>query len=112
MKRQFIVCLACSLITTIGWSDEKVFVYDDHGRRDPFWSLVNPGGTIVTYETDFVITDLTLEGISVGASGDNIAIINGRVVKTNDTIGQFVVSKINKDSVILTKGQEKFELKL
>ncbi|MBN1869964.1 MAG: hypothetical protein JW847_05245 [Candidatus Omnitrophica bacterium] len=88
------------------------FVYDDHGRRDPFWPLVNANGVILNYESEFLITDLALEGIMAGTDGKNMAIINGRVLKTNDTIGQFSVGRIGEDSIILMKGKQKFELKL
>ncbi|MCK4882435.1 MAG: hypothetical protein KAS92_05380, partial [Candidatus Omnitrophica bacterium] len=88
------------------------FVYDDNGRRDPLWPLVNSNGAILNYESEFLITDLALEGIMVGTDGENLAIINGRVLKANDSIGQFAVERIAGDSIILKKGKQKFELKL
>lgn len=91
---------------------EKPFVYDDNGRRDPLWPLVNSNGAILNYESEFLITDLTLEGIMAGTDGENMAIINGRVLKANDAIGQFIVGRIAEDSIILKKGKQKFELKL
>ena len=92
--------------------DPEPFVYDDSGRRDPFWPLVNSNGAILNYESEFLITDLALEGIMAGTAGENLAIINGRVLKTGDTIGQFVVERIVEDSIILKRGRQKFELKL
>ena len=94
------------------WAEGERFVYDDHSKRDPLWPLVNAGGSVLSYDTDFVVTDLSIEGIMLGGDGQNLAIINGRIVKVNDNVGQFIVSEITKDTVILTKGQEKFELKL
>ena len=91
---------------------QKPFVYDDNGRRDPLWPLVNSNGAILNYESEFLITDLALEGIMVGTDGENLAIINGRVLKANDSIGQFAVERIAGDSIILKKGKQKFELKL
>ena len=88
------------------------FIYDDGGRRDPLWPLVNSNGAILNYESEFLITDLALEGIMAGTDGENMAIINGRVLKAHDAIGQFVVRKIGDDSIILKKGKQKFELKL
>jgi len=93
-------------------SEEKSFVYDDHGHRDPMWALVSPNGVIFNYETDFLVTDLSLEGIMAGADGENVAIINGHILKIKDAIGQFVVERINDDSIVLKKGKQKFELKL
>ena len=92
--------------------EQKPFVYDDHGRRDPLWRLVTPEGTIKNYETEFLITDLALEGIMAGTDGKNFAIINGRVLKKNDMIGQFIVERIGDDKIVLRKGRKKFELKL
>lgn len=88
-------------------------VYDDHGRRDPFWPLVSAYGTMLSYETDYVITDLHLEGIMLGSSGsESLAIINGQVVKSKEKIGQFLVDEIQSDAVILKKEQQTFELRL
>ena len=88
------------------------FIYDDHGRRDPLWRLVGSNGTIFNYETEFLITDLVLEGVMAGAGEGNLAIINRRILKAGDVIGQFIIEKIDKNSVILKKGKQKFELKL
>lgn len=92
--------------------EKSVFAYDDHGRRDPLWPLVTSAGVIMNYETDFLITDLSLEGVVVGSGEGDLAIINGRIVKTNDQIGQFTVLQIERDKVILLKDQQKFELRL
>ena len=89
----------------------KVFLYDDHSKRDPFWGLVSSSGIILNYETEYLITDLNLEGIMAGHN-ENLAIINGRVVKKNDNIGQFIVEDIGLESVMLTKGVQKFELRI
>jgi len=91
---------------------KEPFVYDDHGRRDPLWRLVGPSGAVLSYETEFLLTDLALEGIMAGAGGENLAIINGRVLQAHDSIGQFVVERIGEDSIVLKKDKQKFELKL
>jgi hypothetical protein len=89
-----------------------MFVYDDHRSRDPFSPLVTPSGAIITQDKDLVVTDMILEGIMTEGGGKNIAIINGRIVGKNDTIGTFVVIRIEKDIVILQKGQKIYSLKL
>ena len=97
---------------TAGWAaEESSFVYNDKGQRDPFWPLVGPSGLIITYDTDFLITDLILEG-TMSAEGGGIAIINGKVLRQNDNIGQFIVQQIDTNSVTLTKDGKKFVLKL
>lgn len=93
-------------------NEEASFTYEDDGKRDPFWKLVSPSGAILNYETDFLITDLALEGIMAGKDGQNYAIINGRILKPTDSIGQFVVEQIDDNRIVLKKGRQKFELKL
>ena len=38
----------------------KPFVYDDHGKRDPMWYLVNTGGVVMDYSSEIVLSDLFL----------------------------------------------------
>lgn len=90
----------------------EVFVYDDHGKRDPLWPLVNSSGIIVNYEKEVLVSDLILEGIIGGADGENMAIINGRVIQAPDKIGEFHVQEITEHAVILYKDEQRFELKL
>jgi len=112
MRFFLIALLMFTAFNTVTAEENEQFVYDDQGRRDPFWRLVSPSGAILNYETDFLITDLALEGIMAGKDGKNYAIVNGRILKAADVIGQFVVERIDDDRVILKKGRQKFELKL
>ena len=41
---------------------QEAFVYDDHGKRDPFVPLVSSAGMVVTYDEDLSVNDLVLEG--------------------------------------------------
>jgi len=104
-----ILILICALPVL---AQDSPFVYDDHGKRDPFWPLVGETGNIISYETDFTISDLVLEGIMAGARGGHIAIINGRIVKTGDALGNFTILDVQPESVKLKKDNLKFELKL
>ena len=92
--------------------ESEKFHYDDAGKRDPFWPLVEAGGTVRTYESDFLISDLALEGIMYSPNNQGAAIINGRVVKSGDTIGHYEVTEVMENSVILIKGDERYELRL
>ncbi len=96
------------------WAQEqgRDFVYDDHGRRDPFWSLVTPAGVVMNYDSDVQISDLTLGGIISGKDTENLAIINNTIVKAHDKIGLFVVDKIEQDKVFLIQGEQSFVLKI
>lgn len=108
-----------SALILMGWASvqaettqEKPFVYDDKGRRDPLMKLVTADGAIVSYDMDLSIDDLALEGIIFDAQQNSLAIINGKIVKVNDKMGLFTVSRIEQNRVILHKGQESFFLEL
>lgn len=120
MKKSFILVIVLLLNSDLVWAEKtrqpetaqqsgEVFVYSDHGRRDPFWSLIK-NGVIVNYDNDIQLADMVLEGIIAGTDGKNLAIINNNIVKANDRIGLFVVDKIEINKVVLMKGQEIFEL--
>ena len=89
-----------------------VHAYDAHDRRDPFWPLVNSKGMIISFEKDLLATDLVLEGIYVGEAGRNVAIINGKILQRDESIGVFTVKDIKENRVTLQKGQERIILKL
>ncbi len=105
-------CIGILLFCSNALADKIPFVYDDHGQHDPFVPLVTPAGSVVTYDVDLNTGDLVLEGIVVDDLGKNAAIINGKVVAIHDTIGPYTIDAILVDQVNLSKGEEKFEIKL
>lgn len=111
---RFFIIFSLLIFSFLLWAQEKeeAFVYDDHGRRDPFWQLVTPSGVVMNYDADVQISDLTLAGIISGKNGENLAIINNTIVKSSDKIGLFVVDKIEQDQVLLIKGEQSFVLKI
>lgn len=109
--KYWLIIFTILIVAPLG-AEETSFIYEDQGRRDPFWPLVDQHGVILNFEMELLITDLLLEGIMADAQGDDLAIINGHIVGPQDSVGQFVVLSIKKDSVILMQGQQKFELKL
>ena len=88
------------------------FTYDDKGKQDPFLHLVSATGSIINFDGELLITDMVLEGIIAGEEGNNVAIINGIIVKVNDELGPYKVQKVGSDTVVLGKDQERFVLKL
>lgn len=100
------------LWTTAALATTPEFSYNDHDKRDPFWPLVSPTGELIDYEKGFQLTDLKMEGIMVADNGKNLAIINGKVIKENDRLGPVTVIEIKKDMVILSNGQQRFELRM
>ena len=91
---------------------DEGFIYNDHEKRDPFWPLVSPSGTILSYDKDLLISEISLEGIMTDPQGRNVAIINGTVLKQGDNIGLFEITAITKTQVTLKKGQEQAVLDL
>lgn len=113
MTRWGILAIVVLLAGSSGYAgDDKSFAYKDFGRRDPLWPLVTPSGAVMNYESEMFVSDMVLEGIIVDPSGQNLAIINGVIVKNWDKVGQYIVKNISTTSVVLMKGQEEFILKL
>ncbi len=119
----FLLCLFISLISTgfnvYGNSTDvakvgvDLFKYDAAGRRDPFMPLVTKEGKIAFgYGTIRSIEDIRLEGIVYDPSGDSIAVINGMVLKENDTIGNIKLIKIESDKVSLLFNQTEHVIRL
>lgn len=108
---RFSVLMAFLVLSSSAFGQD-IKVYDDHGRRDPFGPLVSSSGAVIVYDSDLTSADMNLEGVLADASGQNLAIINGKVVKLGDHVGLFVVDVIAQDHVELIKDQERFTLKL
>ena len=111
MKRSVMFILCGLVIASVAWAEEAEFVYNDHGARDPFWPLVTAGGALVNYDTNFTVSEMTLEGVIEDGRG-GLAIINGTVVEVGKRIGQYIVQAINPDRVILEKDGQTIELRL
>ena len=91
---------------------ENDFTYDDAGKRDPLWPLLGSRGVVIHYDKDIAVSDMVLEGVVVEPTGESVAVINGNIVKLGDQVGMFVIKAIQKNSVLLEKGQEIFTLKI
>lgn len=100
------------LLVANALADKPAFVYDEHGKHDPFTPLVTPTGVIVTFESDLSVGDLMLEGIVADALGNNAAIINGKIVAAGDVIGSYTVESIGVDEVHVIQGDQKSVVKL
>ncbi len=91
---------------------QETFVYNDHSKRDPFAPLVSSTGIVITYDESLSVNDLVVEGVVSDASGNNLAIVNGKIVKSQDQIGPYTVGTIFDDHVEFLKGSQKFVLKV
>lgn len=108
----FVILFCTSFPIFATGQGENNFVYQDNGKRDPFWPLVSSSGNIINYDSDLSVTDMVLEGIMFDNNNNAIAIVNGKVVKKGDVVGDFTVESLEQNQVIFSKGEEKFELKL
>lgn len=70
--------------------------------RDPFNSLRST--------KDYQRSSLELKGISLGKNKNGFAFINSEIVKKGDTIGEYEVTEIQRNRVLLRKGQQSFYL--
>ena len=94
-------------------SSGKNFVYNDQGRRDPFFPLVDANGRVLMVCEDTTkVGDLQLEGILWDSEEDSFVIINGEIFAEGESIGDFRVIKIEKTQVTLSRNNEKCILKL
>ena len=110
MKRMALA-LMLTVVPVAAFAEGAAFIYDPHGARDPFLPLVTPSGAIITYETEFVVAEMALEGIVFDGAG-RMAIINGNIVEAGKMIGLYTVQSIEKDRVILLKDGETSVLQL
>ncbi len=78
--------------------------YESKGKRDPFVPLVgqDKGSHSTGLEGIVSVNDVLLEGIAIGPSGKNIAILNGQIVKEKDRFGLLQIKKISKKTVELS----------
>ena len=101
------------LFTSLSYADElKPFVYNENGKKDPFAPLVSSEGSLISFETEATVSDIILEGIVFDAAENNLAIINGKIVRVGDKILSFKVKKISGKQVELINGEEIVIVKL
>ncbi len=101
-RSMFALMLIIGTACAPAFAGEPSFVYDAHNARDPFLPLVTAGGAIITYDTEFAVSEMALEGI-VSDNGGRIAIINGNIVELGKMIGFYTVQDIQADRVILLR---------
>ena len=108
------LCIVTMLLVgaSVGLGQDKSFIYDAHGKRDPFLPLVLSSGEVISYETDLEISHMALQGILADPQGNSLAVINGKVVKPGDHVGAYEVELIEAGQVQLRKDQEQFSLQL
>ncbi len=105
MKRKIVyIIIVVAAAMMLYLLPEQVFGYEPKGKRDPFVPLVGQekGNRLAGLKGVVSINDVTLEGIAIGSSGKNIAILNGEMVKENDQFGLIQIKKISRKTVELS----------
>jgi len=77
-------------------------------ERDPFLRI-DPNSQKINAPLEF--SDLVLSGI-IEREGQTMALINGHIVGEGDMFSRFVVREIRTEEVVLTRGIERFVLRL
>lgn len=102
-----------SLTASIYLTGAEQFKYEGKDRRDPFVPLVNEQGKITTSSSAVgSIKDIVLEGIVWDPKGGSIVIINQNILKEQDFIGDYQLTKIESDRVILKKANKEYVVEL
>ena len=96
--------------TALNAQSVKEFTYDSKGKRDPFVSLIGGGKDEGADERN--AGEYRVEGIIFDPGKESLTVINGKVLKEGDSIGPYKVVKIEKTSVLLSKQDEVFSLRL
>ncbi len=107
-----IVLVSILIVAPPVYAQDKAHTYDEHGKVDPFRPILSEVGAVIKYDTEITINDMILEGIVADPKGNNVAIINGKIVKPADKAGPFTVEAIGVEQVDLSKDGEHFMLKL
>ena len=113
MKRFLIYTVA--LLGTITFFSiihaEDSFVYQSHGRRDPFVPLVGASATVTDSLEDVMsIDDIRLQGLATDSSGKRAAILNGEMIKKGQTIGRVTVKEILEEKIVIMIDEDRYEI--
>ena len=81
--------------------------YESKDKKDPFIPVVtNDGQLLMKIQSEEKDIDLNLEGIIYESKGQSMAIINGEILKVDDSIGNVKIVEIRKDSIVYSKDGE------
>lgn len=96
----FFVSLCCffNFFTLCSVYGEEL-TYHTGDRRDPFTPLVGPDGIMMQ---KMRTSDFVVEGIIFDPPAGSLALINGEMFKSGDTINEAIIVQIFKDRVLLS----------
>lgn len=91
-------------------SDESAPKYEKGKKRDPFIPIITSDGQLINIEDEDKEIQFNLEGIIFDKEGHSMAIINGQILKKNDTILDAKIVEVRKNSVVYVKDGDIFVL--
>jgi len=106
--------LAIPFLPCLAESSDTKYVYDSHGKRDPFVPLVgsDKAGSAESLEEVMSIDDVYLQGVASDSVGQKIAILNGQMIKEGQTIGRVTVKSISQNKVAILIDDREYELNI
>ena len=84
--------------------------YESSGRRDPFMPLVTSDGRLVKLDSDTGESGISVEGIVFDQKGLSYALVNGKVVRVGDAVGDYQVLSIDNDRIVFIKEGQIYEV--
>ncbi|MBM3243904.1 MAG: hypothetical protein FJZ12_03620 [Candidatus Omnitrophica bacterium] len=111
IKKIFFILIFVLLAQVFSVAQEE-FIYDPKGERNPFMPLVTSDGVLIKLKPRTTTSGLDLEGIIYDKISLSYAVVNGRVVKVGDFVGDYQVLDIKENKVVFIKEGEPFEVDL
>jgi hypothetical protein len=92
------VLLSVMMVSPLVRGDESI-----PAGRDPFVPLVGADRDIVNLgiKSIYTLSDLKFEGITTGARGEKLLILNGELIAEGETIGSVSVVEVASNSAIV-----------
>lgn len=110
MKRKFVVILFIMAVAASAMAQETQLKYDSAKKKNPFIPYVTGDGQLINVQEEDGDVRINLEGIIYDEGGQSMAIINGEILKKNDTIGNAKIVDIKREGIVYSKDGEIFTL--
>lgn len=107
----FILAILVLAETHVFAVTEEIFIYESRGKRDPFVPLVGVTAQAAgSLEDVMSIDDVKLQGFASDSTGKKAAILNGEMVREEETVGRVTVKSISRNKVIIMLDEDAYEL--
>ena len=94
---------------------QHVFMYNTHGKRDPFIPLISENKTIMSPAGwSFIsskLPELKIEGILFDGT-NSLAIINDKIVTIGDNISNCKIASITREEIVIRYMDKEYSVKI